>query len=71
MSRSLFTSRHGGFSRNEYESFNLAKHVGDDAEVVESNRELLAKELGINRSNLFFLIYKSLMLMPCLLEEAG
>ena len=34
MSRSLFTSRHGGFSRNEYESFNLAKHVGDDPEVV-------------------------------------
>ena len=55
MSRSLFTSRHGGFSRNEYESFNLAKHVGDDAEVVESNRELLAKELGIDRSNLFFI----------------
>jgi len=47
MSRSLFTSRHGGLSSNEFESFNLALHVGDDANTVESNRDLLAKELGI------------------------
>ena len=55
MSRSLFTSRHGGLSRSEFESFNLALHVGDDAKTVESNRDLLAKELGIKRSQLFFM----------------
>ncbi|MFZ9142496.1 MAG: polyphenol oxidase family protein, partial [Candidatus Nanopelagicaceae bacterium] len=55
MSRSLFTSRHGGLSSNEFESFNLALHVGDDAKTVESNRDLLAKELGIKRSELFFM----------------
>ena len=55
MSRSLFTSRHGGLSSNEFESFNLALHVGDDANTVESNRDLLAKELGIKRSELFFM----------------
>ena len=55
MSRSLFTSRHGGFSSNEFESFNLALHVGDNAKTVDSNRDLLAKELGIKRSKLFFM----------------
>jgi YfiH family protein len=55
MSRSLFTSRFGGLSKGEFESFNLALHVGDDAEIVESNRELLARELGIKRSELFFM----------------
>jgi len=55
MSRSLFTSRHGGFSSNEFQSLNLASHVGDEAIVVEANRELLARELGIKRSDLFFM----------------
>jgi len=55
MSRSLFTSRHGGLSSNEFESFNLALHVGDDAKTVESNRDLLAKKLGLKRSELFFM----------------
>ncbi len=44
--RALFTTRAGGISRGEHESFNLARHVGDDPAAVEHNRSLLAQEMG-------------------------
>lgn len=55
MSRSLFTSRNGGVSVAPYESFNLAVHVGDDRNAVQKNREILAKQLGIAHSDLYFM----------------
>ena len=40
---SVFTTRRNGASLAPYESLNLAQHVGDDAESVATNRQLLAK----------------------------
>ncbi len=45
------TCRNGGFSDGPFTSFNLAKHVGDDQEVVEQNRTLL-KRMLLNHGNL-------------------
>ena len=39
------TTRTGGSSMGPYKSFNLAQHVGDDAEVVSSNRVTMAQWL--------------------------
>lgn len=39
------TTRLGGVSREPYDSFNLATHVGDDEARVEKNRELLQQLL--------------------------
>ncbi len=37
----LSTTRRGGHSEAPYDGFNLARHVGDLPEMVESNRDLL------------------------------
>jgi len=39
--KSLQTLRAGGKSEGKYKSFNLATHVNDDIDLVNSNRELL------------------------------
>lgn len=39
------TTRHGGASKDPYATFNLGHHVGDDAEAVAQNRELLRSQL--------------------------
>jgi len=43
---SVFTSRRNGASLAPYESLNLAQHVGDSAETVSLNRQLLSKMTG-------------------------
>ncbi|WP_426850457.1 peptidoglycan editing factor PgeF [Candidatus Planktophila vernalis] len=43
---SVFTTRRNGASLAPYESLNLAQHVGDSAETVARNRELLSKKTG-------------------------
>lgn len=43
------TTRLGGESKPPYDSFNLALHVGDDAEQVLKNRELLRNDFGFER----------------------
>ena len=43
---SVFTTRRNGASLAPFESLNLAQHVGDDAQTVAHNRELLAKVTG-------------------------
>lgn len=43
---SFFTNRHGGFSRGDYASWNLAGHVGDDPGDVRRNREKLRERVG-------------------------
>ena len=42
-----FSTKIGGFSKGEYEGNNLAFHVGDEARVVEKNREYIFNKLGI------------------------
>lgn len=37
----LVTTRIGGVSKSPYETFNLAQHVGDDASLVQQNRQRL------------------------------
>lgn len=43
--RTLITTRQGGCSLQPFNSFNLGTHVGDDAEAVATNRELLRSQL--------------------------
>lgn len=43
--RTLITTRQGGCSLPPFNSFNLGTHVGDDAEAVATNRELLRTQL--------------------------
>ncbi len=47
MSRRLFTTRHGGLSTGRFASFNLAGHVGEAAEIVQTNRERIASVIGV------------------------
>lgn len=44
--RALFTTRHGGAGHGNFASANLGRHVGDDPEIVEANRALLARAIG-------------------------
>ncbi len=50
-----FTSRRGGSSVGDFESLNLAGHVGDDPLAVESNRALVAGSLGLGPGQLLFM----------------
>ncbi|MET7602172.1 peptidoglycan editing factor PgeF [Streptomyces avermitilis] len=43
-----FTDRWGGVSAVPYEELNLGGAVGDDSDVVRTNRELAAKSLGLD-----------------------
>lgn len=47
-----FSTRHGGTSKGQFDSLNLAFHVGDDARRVCDNRANWARELGL-QPNLF------------------
>jgi len=44
------TTRLGGLSKLAFNSFNLASHVGDDAEIVEANRGILQHVLNTSIS---------------------
>jgi hypothetical protein len=50
-----FTDRLGGSSQSPFEEFNLALHVGDHEEAVETNRHRLAHELGLRLADLTFM----------------
>ncbi|MEV5955254.1 peptidoglycan editing factor PgeF [Streptomyces sp. NPDC051987] len=43
-----FTDRWGGVSAAPYEELNLGGAVGDDSELVRTNREIAAKSLGLD-----------------------
>ena len=45
--RAVVSTRRGGYSTGPWESFNLGMHVGDDANAVRANRELLCRVLGL------------------------
>lgn len=45
--KAFTTTRTGGVSKAPYDSFNLATHVGDDAEAVSTNRKLLNDTLQL------------------------
>lgn len=41
--------RHGGLGKPPFHSLNVSMSVGDDAEVVEANRQLIKQTLGADR----------------------
>ena len=45
--RAAVTTREGGVSQAPFDSFNLAQHVGDDAEAVSANRRRLVQALQL------------------------
>ena len=49
----LFTDRFRGFSSGNYDSLNLALHVGDNPKHVRLNKELLAEKMDVK--NLVFM----------------
>jgi YfiH family protein len=51
--RALFTTRHGGVSREPYASLNLGPLTEDDPEAVEANRDRLAETVGLPRGRFF------------------
>ena len=53
--RFAFSDRHGGVSAAPYGSLNLADHVGDDPAAVRRNRELAARELGLEPDRVLYL----------------
>jgi len=46
--RAVITLRSKGQSQTPFDSFNLAQHVGDDPQRVNSNRQLLMQALGLS-----------------------
>lgn len=50
--RHAISTRAGGVSSGEFESANLAFHVGDDSECVRENRRRFASEAGYSGDNL-------------------
>ncbi|MEU9863165.1 peptidoglycan editing factor PgeF [Streptomyces sp. NPDC047971] len=50
-----FTDRWGGVSAVPYEELNLGGAVGDDPEAVRANRERVARELGIDPSQVVWM----------------
>jgi len=48
--RAVSTTRAGGVSQKPYAGFNLAAHVGDEADAVATNRALLARSLHLPRA---------------------
>ena len=45
--KAVSSTRHGGLSQGEFAGLNLGLHVGDQADVVQQNRQILASELGL------------------------
>ncbi len=46
------STRHGGVSQGEFDSLNLAFHVGDEAELVRDNRRSWARQVGFAADHL-------------------
>lgn len=46
------TYRHGGVSKDRFDSFNMGLHVGDAPEAVAENRKRLAQVLGVDSNHL-------------------
>lgn len=50
-----YTNRFGGVSENPFKSLNLAFHTGDDKNLVQQNRKILASSFHLQTSDLIFM----------------
>lgn len=50
-----FTDNRGGVSQGSWQSLNLGRHVGDQPDHVERNRDRLAEGVGVDRDHLVFM----------------
>lgn len=53
-----FFTRKGGFSKNEFRSLNCGLNPKDNKDLVQDNRSLVGRTLGIESKNLIFLNQK-------------
>lgn len=53
--RKVVTDRHGGASTGDFDSFNLAAHVGDDEASVAANRARLAELIGVPEQRMVYM----------------
>lgn len=51
--RAVITCRSQGSSQAPFDQFNLAQHVGDDANTVADNRHILQRSLGLSEQPLW------------------
>ena len=73
----VVTTRLGGVSKEPYQSFNVALHVGDDAQQVEQNRELIKSDWGLphicfmeqTHSNEVVLVTEDNVNTPCFVAD--
>ncbi len=63
----LSTLRSGGYSCGAYAGMNLGDHVGDTAEIVAKNRQLLVEQFQLPQSPTFSRKYTAILLRDCLL----
>lgn len=53
--RRVITDRRGGVSTGDFDSFNLADHVGDSPDAVAANRSRLARRIGLPSSDVVWM----------------
>jgi len=63
------TTRHGGVSTGNYESFNANHYCGDEPEHVKANRKLLCERLGIDEARLI-VPHQTHDTKTCIIDEA-
>jgi len=63
------TLRTGGVSIAPYQAFNLADHVGDNARLVEQNRQLLKNTLALPSDPIWLTQTHSTLVLPALPEN--
>ena len=69
--KALTTTRLGGISRPPYESFNLARHVGDDPAAVTHNRARLRETCGLPREPFWLQQVHGCRVVDCARDTEG
>jgi len=65
------TLRHGGVSQAPYDTFNLAEHVGDNPQDVQTNRQLLKEMLSLPNEPIWLEQIHSTMVLPAVNDSRG
>lgn len=68
------STRNGGFSKEPYDTLNMAMHVGDDSANVLQNRELFFNRLGVGitaKNSIFTRQFHSIITLKVDFDDAG